>query len=110
MTSKGKKRVVLPTRPEPPTAAQIQEDIEKASPTDPVFTVLKDATEEMPFATSTPNVDSELERKYQQSRRYYDLNEKLLQMRGEVAAKRQELQEAGRRLEESTVDIKEKSL
>ncbi|XP_046300273.1 UPF0449 protein C19orf25 homolog isoform X2 [Marmota monax] len=40
MGSKAKKRVVLPTRPAPPTVAQILEDVRGARAQDPVFTAL----------------------------------------------------------------------
>lgn len=40
MSSKGKKRVVLPTRPAPPTVEQILEDVRGAPPNDPVFTAV----------------------------------------------------------------------
>lgn len=39
--SKNKKRVVLPSRPEPPTVDQILEDINRAAPNDPVFSILE---------------------------------------------------------------------
>lgn len=40
MGSKAKKRVVLPTRPAPPTMEQILEDVRGAPAEDPVFTAL----------------------------------------------------------------------
>ena len=40
MSSKTKKRVVLPTRPAPPTVEQILEDVRGAPAEDPVFTGL----------------------------------------------------------------------
>lgn len=40
MGSKAKKRVVLPTRPAPPTVEQILEDVRGAPSEDPVFTAL----------------------------------------------------------------------
>ncbi|MBN3274547.1 REEP6 protein, partial [Polyodon spathula] len=45
MSSKGKKRVVLLTRPEPPSMDHILEDIAKASPNDPVFITLQETSE-----------------------------------------------------------------
>lgn len=39
--SKSKKRVVLPSRPEPPSVEQILEDINRAAPDDPVFSILE---------------------------------------------------------------------
>ncbi|XP_073743466.1 UPF0449 protein C19orf25 homolog isoform X2 [Callorhinus ursinus] len=40
MGSKAKKRVVLPTRPAPPTVEQILEDVRGAPSDDPVFAAL----------------------------------------------------------------------
>lgn len=41
IVSKSKKRVVLPSRPNPPTVDQILEDINRAAPNDPVFSILE---------------------------------------------------------------------
>lgn len=41
LSSKTKKRVILPSRPNPPTVAQILEDIRGAVPNDPVFSLLE---------------------------------------------------------------------
>jgi len=43
--SKGKKRMVLPSRPDPPTVEQIMEDVNRAYLNDPVFTVLHESAE-----------------------------------------------------------------
>lgn len=40
ISSKNKTRVVLPSRPEPPSMDQILEDIQRAAADDPVFSVL----------------------------------------------------------------------
>lgn len=40
ISSKNKNRVVLPSRPEPPSVEQILEDIQKAASDDPVFSIL----------------------------------------------------------------------
>lgn len=40
--SKGKKRAVLPSRPDIPTLDQILEDLNKAAPDDPVFSILEE--------------------------------------------------------------------
>lgn len=40
MSSKNKNRVVLPSRPEPPSMDQILEDIQRAASDDPVFSIL----------------------------------------------------------------------
>lgn len=43
--SKSKKRMVLPSRPDPPTVEQIVEDVNRAGPSDPVFTASHDSAE-----------------------------------------------------------------
>lgn len=40
ISSKNKNRVVLPSRPEPPSMDQILEDIQGAAADDPVFSIL----------------------------------------------------------------------
>lgn len=40
ITSKNKNRVVLPSRPQPPSMDQILEDIQRAASDDPVFSIL----------------------------------------------------------------------
>lgn len=40
ISSKNKNRVVLPSRPEPPSMDQILEDIQRAAADDPVFSIL----------------------------------------------------------------------
>uniref|UniRef100_A0A8C5G0R9 Uncharacterized protein n=1 Tax=Gouania willdenowi TaxID=441366 RepID=A0A8C5G0R9_GOUWI len=43
--SKGKKRPVLPSRPEPPSVERILEDMSRAGPEDPVFKVREESGE-----------------------------------------------------------------
>lgn len=45
MGSKSKKRMILPSRPEPPSVEEIVEDINRAYPNDPVFAVLQDESQ-----------------------------------------------------------------
>ncbi|XP_066552494.1 UPF0449 protein C19orf25 homolog isoform X2 [Amia ocellicauda] len=97
MSSKSKKRVVLPSRPDPPSVEQILEDLGKATPNDPVFSVLQDAPQDRA-------ADSVVESRYQQSQRYLELNERLQQAKGELATKRDELCLAGERLEQSVAE------
>ncbi|KAK6467520.1 UPF0449 protein C19orf25 [Huso huso] len=108
MSSKGKKRVVLPTRPEPPSVDHILEDIAKAPPNDPVFITLQETSEDLPG--SVPGVQAELEGRYQQCRRYYQLNEELQGTRSELAARREALRRAGEQLEQSAAEIKSRAL
>lgn len=41
LASRSKKRVVLPSRPDPPTVDHILEDVNRAGPNDPVFSILE---------------------------------------------------------------------
>ncbi|KAM6945540.1 UPF0449 protein C19orf25 homolog [Aplochiton taeniatus] len=99
MGSKAKKRVVLPSRPDPPSVDEIQEDINRAFPNDPVFIVLEGVRQDGP---SDKNVES----KFSQSRRYLELNERLEEVRGELVRRRDELRTAGKELENIVVDVK----
>jgi hypothetical protein len=63
MGSKAKKRVVLPTRPAPPTVEQILEDVRGATAQDPIFTApapegRRDSRVSTVEGGSTPNSDS----------------------------------------------------
>lgn len=100
--SKTKKRVVLPSRPDPPTVAQVLEDIQRAAPFDPVFTLLDDSTQDARGQSG----DSEVESRYQQSRLYLDLNEKLQEVKGQLARQREELRTAGERLDHDVTEVK----
>ncbi|XP_056133810.1 UPF0449 protein C19orf25 homolog [Lampris incognitus] len=106
MGSKNKKRMVLPSRPEPPTVEQILEDINRASPNDPVFSIL-DNTQQDPTTSST---DSDVELKFQQSCRYLELNEKLQQTRGQLAQQREELRAVGQQLDCTVAEVKGRAL
>ncbi|KAM4857451.1 UPF0449 protein C19orf25 homolog [Urocitellus parryii] len=98
MGSKAKKRVVLPTRPAPPTVAQILEDVRGARAQDPVFTAL--APEDLPGPSRrTKDPEDQQEQLYQQSRAYVITNKQLQQAREELRQKREDLQLAGQELE-----------
>ncbi|XP_021497483.1 UPF0449 protein C19orf25 homolog [Meriones unguiculatus] len=96
MSSKAKKRVVLPTRPAPPTVEQILEDVRGASAHDPVFTAL---SPEDPPDTS-PRAENQQEQIYQQSRAYVAMNERLWQAGEALRQKFDDLRQAGHRLEQ----------
>ncbi|XP_026076640.1 UPF0449 protein C19orf25 homolog [Carassius auratus] len=100
--SKSKKRMVLPTRPDPPTVEQITEDVNRADPHDPVFTVLPDSAEDLKASSST----SEVEVRYLQSRRYIELHERLQEERSNLARRRDELRAAGESLGHSVMEVK----
>ncbi|XP_063056100.1 UPF0449 protein C19orf25 homolog [Engraulis encrasicolus] len=105
MGSKNKKRLVLPSRPEPPSVEQIVEDINRAYPNDPVFTISQDESQDAKPG-STP---SEVEMIYQQSRRFLELNDRLQEARGELARRRGDLRAVGDALGETVEDVKGKA-
>ncbi|KAL2090166.1 hypothetical protein ACEWY4_014854 [Coilia grayii] len=105
MGSKSKKRLVLPSRPEPPSVEQIVEDINRAYPNDPVFTVLQDESQD----AKPGSASSEVEMIYHQSRRFLELNDRLQEARGELARRREDLRSLGDALGRSVDDVKEKA-
>ncbi|XP_051893891.1 UPF0449 protein C19orf25 homolog [Pristis pectinata] len=109
MTSKNKKRVILPTRPEPPTIEQILEDVRSARLSDPVFTSFIEGSEEIVspvrVEVSMPDVESQ----YQQSREYVELNRRLQKELSELAARCDQLKKAGEQLDLSISEIKDKN-
>ncbi|MXQ91104.1 hypothetical protein E5288_WYG005563 [Bos mutus] len=98
MGSKAKKRVVLPTRPAPPTVEQILEDVRGAPAEDLVFTAL---AREDPLGPSGRTEDAEAQREqlYFQSRIYVAMNQRLQQAGAQLEQKRADLQQAGEELE-----------
>lgn len=115
MTSKAKKRVVLPTRPEPPTFEQILEDIHGALPSDPVFLSLEETSEGslQPPAhgrEEESGAEKDREHKYQQSRSFVLMNQRLQEIQGILTAKCEQLKQAGESLECKISEIKERAL
>ncbi|KAJ8408420.1 hypothetical protein AAFF_G00258340 [Aldrovandia affinis] len=106
MGSKNKKRVVLPSRPDPPSVEQILEDINRAFPNDPVFNILQDGIQ----GVKAGSPDGDLESRYQQSRRYLELNERLQEARGQLIQQRDELRAAGDQLQRSVDEVKGRAL
>ncbi|XP_077058894.1 UPF0449 protein C19orf25 homolog [Siphateles boraxobius] len=104
--SKGKKRMVLPSRPDPPTVEQIMEDANRAYLNDPVFTVLHESARDLNSSSS----NSEVEVRYLQSRRYIELHERLQEERGHLSRRRNELRAAGESLEHSVMEVKRSAL
>ncbi|PNJ05196.1 LOW QUALITY PROTEIN: C19orf25 isoform 6 [Pongo abelii] len=78
MGSKAKKRVLLPTRPAPPTVEQILEDVRGAPAEDPVFTILASEDPPVPFRMME-DAEAPGEQLYQQSRAYVAANQRLRQ-------------------------------
>ncbi|MBZ3876335.1 UPF0449 protein C19orf25-like protein [Sciurus carolinensis] len=104
MGSKAKKRVVLPTRPAPPTVEQILEDVRGARAQDPVFTAL--APEDPPGPSRrTEDPDDQREQLYQQSRAYVTTNKRLRQAGDELRQKCEDLQLAGQELEQDISQV-----
>ncbi|KAF3690526.1 UPF0449 protein C19orf25 [Channa argus] len=84
--SKNKKRVVLPSRPDPPTVDQILDDIKQAAPNDPVFSILDQTGQD-----SSQPADGDVELKFQQCRRYLELNKRLQGAEEQLLRQREEL-------------------
>ncbi|XP_028254843.1 UPF0449 protein C19orf25 homolog [Parambassis ranga] len=103
--SKSKKRVVLPRRPDPPTVEQILEDISRAAPDDPVFSVLDPRGP----GPSQP-AEGEVEQRFQQCRRFLELNEKLQEARSQLLQQREELKAAGEQLDRDVAEVKGQTL
>uniref|UniRef100_A0AC11DYD7 Uncharacterized protein n=1 Tax=Ovis aries TaxID=9940 RepID=A0AC11DYD7_SHEEP len=105
MGSKAKKRVVLPTRPAPPTVEQILEDVRGAPAEDPVFTAL---AREDPLSPSGRAEDAEAQREqlYFQSRIYVAMNQRLQQAGAQLEQKRADLQQAGKELERDISQVR----
>ncbi|XP_054645864.1 UPF0449 protein C19orf25 homolog [Dunckerocampus dactyliophorus] len=99
MNSRGKKRVLLPSRPSPPTVDHILEDISGAAPTDPVFSIL-----EKPNVSSCP--DEDVERTFQQCRRHVDVNQQLHDAKVHLIRQRDELRASGERLDWDVSEVK----
>ncbi|XP_047633667.1 UPF0449 protein C19orf25 homolog isoform X1 [Phacochoerus africanus] len=98
MSSKTKKRVVLPTRPAPPTVEQILEDVRGAPAEDPVFTAL--APEDSPGPSwKAEDAEAQREQLYQQSRVYVATNQRLRQAGAQLKQKCEGLRQAGEDLE-----------
>ncbi|XP_053287353.1 UPF0449 protein C19orf25 homolog [Pleuronectes platessa] len=103
--NKNKKRVVLPSRPDPPTVDQILEDINRTAPSDPVFSVLEQSGQDVSRSS-----DSDVDMKFLQCRRYLDLNERLQEARGRLLRQREELKAAGEQLDRDVEKVKGQTL
>ncbi|XP_001510608.1 UPF0449 protein C19orf25 homolog [Ornithorhynchus anatinus] len=101
MSSKSKKRMVLPTRPEPPTVEKIVQDVKEAKPSDLVFT---SAVEPQEGLVCKP----ELEQQYLRSSTYLSMN-KQLELTCELLKKKgEELKAVGEKLDQEIAEIREK--
>ncbi|XP_059197195.1 UPF0449 protein C19orf25 homolog [Centropristis striata] len=102
--SKSKKRVVLPSRPEPPAVDQILEDINRAPPNDPVFSILEKTGQDSRVS------DSDVDSRFEQCRQYLELNEQLQEVRGRLLRQREELRAAGELLQSDVDEVKGQTL
>ncbi|XP_072924430.1 UPF0449 protein C19orf25 homolog [Hemitrygon akajei] len=109
MTSTNKKRVILPTRPEPPTVEQILEDVRSARLDDPVFTLFIEGNEEIVSPVQAEVLMPDVESQYQQSREYVELNKRLKTELSELAVRCEQLKKAGDQLDISISEIKDKN-
>ncbi|KAM8874285.1 UPF0449 protein C19orf25 homolog isoform 1-T2 [Spinachia spinachia] len=103
--SKNKKRVVLPSRPEPPTVDQILEDINRVAPNDPVFSILQKTGQD-----SCRPSDSDVDLRFQQCQKYLELNERLQEAQSRLLRQREELRVAGEQLQGDMKDVKGQTL
>ncbi|XP_075046640.1 UPF0449 protein C19orf25 homolog [Mixophyes fleayi] len=106
MTSRAKKRIVLPSRPEPPSVEQILEDIHSVVASDPVFVC--DLSEEPLIPTHDPS--SEWDKKYLQSCSYVELNNKLKEARVELKERCEALRSSGMKLGSVIEELKEAAM
>ncbi|XP_072294731.1 UPF0449 protein C19orf25 homolog [Eucyclogobius newberryi] len=105
LSSKGKKRVVLPSRPEPPTVEQILEDVKNSASDDPLFSL--DQTEP---GSSSSSGDREVELKYEQCRRFMDLNLRLTDAQERLKEQHEQLKRAGHGLQEDVLQVRTRTL
>ncbi|XP_024424954.3 UPF0449 protein C19orf25 homolog [Desmodus rotundus] len=109
MGSKAKKRVVLPTRPAPPTMEQILEDVCGAPAEDPVFTALAPEDSSDPF-WSAENPEAQREQLYQQSQAFVATNQRLRQASEELRQRCDDLRQASQELEQDVIQVKKVAL
>ncbi|XP_074834590.1 UPF0449 protein C19orf25 homolog [Carettochelys insculpta] len=110
MSSKGRKRVVLPTRPGPPTVEEILEDVRSAQPSDPVFVLLVESSKDGPTLGDKEDSEEKREQLYWQSHSYVEMNQRLQKACSLLREKCEALKQAGVTLEENVMDVKEKAL
>lgn len=109
MGSKAKKRVVLPTRPAPPTVEQILEDVQGAPSDDPVFTALPpEGAAGLPGRVE--DSEARQEQLYQQSQAYVAMNQRLQQAGDGLKRKCEALRRAGEELEREVGQVKQVAL
>ncbi|XP_073541984.1 UPF0449 protein C19orf25 homolog [Phyllobates terribilis] len=106
MTSRAKKRIVLPSRPEPPSVDDILEDVCGAVPSDPVFVC--DLSDDSLIPPQEPSSDGD--RPYMQSRSYVQLNNQLKEARVELKEKYESLRSSGMKLGKVIEELREAAM
>ncbi|KAM4809089.1 UPF0449 protein C19orf25 homolog isoform 2-T3 [Rhinophrynus dorsalis] len=106
MTSRAKKRIVLPSRPEPPSIEQILEDVHGAVASDPVFNCnLGDES-----SLTAHDGSSDREKQYVQSCSYVEMNKKLREAQDQLKAKCDALRCAGNKMEGDIVELRQAAM
>ncbi|XP_028299944.1 UPF0449 protein C19orf25 homolog [Gouania willdenowi] len=100
--SKGKKRPVLPSRPEPPSVERILEDMSRAGPEDPVFKVREESGEDCGLSAT--------DERFNQVRHFLLLQQRLQEAGAELHKKRAVLEDAGVQLENDVAKVKGQNL
>ncbi|CAJ0930533.1 unnamed protein product [Ranitomeya imitator] len=106
MTSRAKKRIVLPSRPEPPSVDNILEDVCGAVVSDPVFVC--DLSDDLLIPSQDPCSDGD--RQYMQSRSYVQLNNQLKEAQVELKEKYESLRNSGKTLEKVIEELREAAM
>ncbi|MEE6487607.1 hypothetical protein FKM82_014955 [Ascaphus truei] len=108
MTSRTKKRIVLPSRPEPPSVEQILEDVRGAIASDPVFNY--DLSNDSLLPTHDGACVSEREKQYGQSCSYVEINNKLKEAQIQLKGTCNALRHAGKKLGGDIEELREAAM
>ncbi|XP_069820582.1 UPF0449 protein C19orf25 homolog [Dendropsophus ebraccatus] len=106
MTSRAKKRIVLPSRPDPPSVDEILEDVSGAAASDPVFVC--DLSDDSLISSQEPSSDSD--RQYLQSCSYVQFNNKLKDAQVQLKEKYESLKSSGIKLGKVIEELKEAAM
>ncbi|XP_077573712.1 UPF0449 protein C19orf25 homolog [Stigmatopora nigra] len=97
---KGKKRAVLASRPSPPSADHILEDVGAAEADDPVFGILHEQPQQESEA-------GDVERTFRQCRRHADVKRQLRESEAILELGRERLTATGQRLGHHAARVRE---
>ncbi|KAG8454580.1 hypothetical protein GDO86_000989 [Hymenochirus boettgeri] len=106
MTSRIKKRIVLPTRPDPPNIEQILQDVQGALASDPVF--FCDFNNDT--LLSANDFSSERDKQYRQTCTYVGMNDQLKEFQMQLKDKCDALRCSGKKLEQDIKNLKEAAM